>query len=430
MHCFNVFIFINTYGGIGMKKELFITNRKNLLDKLEENSITLMFAGEAPYKSADETYAFTPNRNFYYLTGIDREKMILMLVKRNGKVEETLFIEKNDPVMARWVGEKMPEAEAKEISGIEDIKFVEEFEDTFGSILDRAKIDNLCLDLERQQFNISMNTSQRFAKVVIERYPYLTIKNIFHEIASLRLIKSKEEIELIRVAIDITDKGIKALMENSKAGMREYELEAYFDFTLKSNGVTDYAFHTIAAGGKNATILHYHENNSELEDGKLVLFDLGAQYKYYNADISRTFPVNGKFTERQKQVYNVVLRAQEAVTAIAKPGIMFSVLNETAKKVLAEGCIELGLIKEASELSKYYFHGVSHYLGLDTHDVGSRDIELKPGMVFTNEPGLYIEEENIGIRIEDDLLITEDGCENLSKQIIKTVEEIEEFMAK
>lgn len=413
-----------------MKKVLFTMNRNNLWEKLEENSITLMFAGEAPYKSADETYAFTPNRNFYYLTGIDREKMILMLVKRNGKVEETLFIEQNDPVMARWVGEKMPEVEAREISGIESIKFLEEFEETFGSILDKVKIDNLCLDLERQQFHIPMTSPQRFAKVIMEKYPYLRIKNINHEIASLRLIKSEKEIELIREAINITDKGIKTLMKNSKVGMREYELEAYFDFTLKSNGVTDYAFHTIAACGKNATILHYDQNNSELEDGKLVLFDLGAQYKYYNADISRTFPVNGKFTERQKQIYNVVLRAQEAVTAIARPGIFFSVLNETAKKVLTTGCIEVGLIKEASELSKYYFHGVSHYLGLDTHDVGSRDIELKPGMVFTNEPGLYIEEENIGIRIEDNILITEDGCENLSKQIIKTVEQIEEFMAK
>ena len=199
---------------------------------------------------------------------------------------------------------------------------------------------------------------------------------------------------------------------------------------MKSSGVTDYAFHTIAACGKNATVLHYNENNSELEDGKLVLFDLGAQYKYYNADISRTFPVSGKFTQRQKQIYNVVLRAQEAVTAIARPGILFSVLNETATKVLAEGCKELGLIKEDSELFKYYFHGVSHYLGLDTHDVGSRDMELKPGMVFTNEPGLYIEEENIGIRIEDNILITESGSENLSKQIIKTVEEIEAFMEK
>ena len=423
-----MFLYLIIQGGFQMKNILFSNNRKNLHDILEDNSITLMFAGEAPYKSGDEKYAFTPNRNFYYLTGIDKEKIILMLVKRNGKIEETLFIEKNDPIMARWVGEKMSGEVAKEVSGIKNVVFLEEFEEVFGSILDRAKIDNLCLDLERQQFHLSMTTSQSFAKVVMEKYPYLTIKNIYHEIANLRLIKSEEEIVLIREAIDITDKGIKALYANAKAGMKEYELEAYFDFTLKSSGITDYAFHTIAACGKNATILHYDQNNSELQEGKLILFDLGAQCKYYNADISRTFPVNGKFTKRQKQVYNVVLSAQAAVTAIARPGILFSVLNETAKKVLAEGCIELGLIKEASELPKYYFHGVSHYLGLDTHDVGSRDIELKPGMVLTNEPGLYIEEESMGVRIEDNLLITVDGCENLSKQIIKTVEEIEEFM--
>jgi len=409
---------------------LFAKNRKKLWDKLEERSITLIFAGQAPYKSGDETYAFTPNRNFYYLTGIFREKMVLMLVKTNGKVEETLFIEKSDPIMARWVGEKISENEAKEISGIENIKFLEKFEETFGTILDRNKIKDLYLDLERQEYHISTTSAQRFAKATVERYPYLIVKNIYNEISDLRVIKSEEEIALIRRAIDITDRGIKSLMKNAKAGMTEYQLEAYFNFTLKSSGVTDYAFKTIAASGKNATILHYVENNSELEDGKLILFDLGAQYKYYNADISRTFPINGKFTERQKQVYNVVLRAQEAVVEIAKPGIMFSVLNEVAKKVLVAGCIELGLINEASELPKYYFHGVSHYLGLDTHDVGSRDIELKSGMLLTNEPGLYIEEENIGIRIEDDILITENGCENLSKQIIKTVEDIERFMAK
>ncbi|MGH4052293.1 MAG: aminopeptidase P family protein [Clostridium sp.] len=413
-----------------MENTLFSKNRKKLWDKLEEKSITLMFAGQAPYKSGDETYEFTPNRNFYYLTGINREKMILMLVKTNGKVEETLFIEKSDSIMARWVGEKISEIEAKEISGIENIKFLEKFEETFGSILDRNKIEDLYLDLERQEFHISTTSSQRFAKAAVERYPYLIVKNIYNEISDLRVIKSEEEISLIRKAIDITDRGIKSLMKNAKVGMTEYQLEAYFNFILKSSGVTDYAFKTIAASGKNATILHYVENKSELEDGKLILFDLGAQYKYYNADISRTFPINGKFTQRQKQVYNVVLRAQEAVVAIAKPGVMFSVLNEAAKKALVAGCKELGLIKEASELPKYYFHGVSHYLGLDTHDVGSRDIELKAGMLLTNEPGLYIQEESIGIRIEDDILITQNGCENLSKQIIKTVEDIERFMSK
>ncbi|MBU3160154.1 aminopeptidase P family protein [Clostridium frigoris] len=413
-----------------MKNILFNINRKNLWKSLEQNSITLIFAGEAPYKSADETYAFTPNRNFYYLTGIDKDKMILMIVQRNGKVEETLFVEKSDPVLARWVGEKMAKEEAKEISGIENIEFLDNFKDLFNGILEKTKIENLYLDLERQGFDISMSTSQIFVKVVTQRYPYLRVQNIYHEIVSLRLIKSEEEIKLIRQAIDITDMGVRQLMKNAKVGMKEYQLEAYFDFSLKSNGVTDYAFHTIAAGGKNATILHYVKNDSELQDSELVLFDLGAQYKYYNADISRTFPVNGKYTERQKEIYNVVLKAQEAVIAIAKPGILFSVLNETAKEVLAAGCIQLGLIKEPSELSKYYFHGVSHYLGLDTHDVGNRDIKLKTGMIFTNEPGLYIKEENIGIRIEDDILITKDGCENLSKQIIKTVDEIEAFMAK
>lgn len=417
-------------GGIEMKKDIFVKNRRKLWDKLEDNSVMLIFAGDAPYKSADEKYAFTPNKNFYYLTGIDRAKMIFMLVKRSGNIEETLFIEKNHVAMARWVGEKMSEAEAKECSGIEKIIFLEEFEESLGLILDRSKIDNLYLDLERQEFHSCPSTAQRFAKVIMERYPYLNIKNIYHEIASLRLIKSEEEIKLIREAINITNKGIRALMKNSKAGMTEYELEAYFDFTLKSNGVTEPAFQTIAASGKNATVLHYTENNSYIEEGSLVLFDLGAKCQYYNADISRTFPINGKFTERQKQIYNIVLRAQEAVTAIARPGILFSVLNETAKKVLTQGCKDIGLIKEDSEIAKYYFHGVSHYLGLDTHDVGRRDIELKPGMVFTNEPGLYIEEESMGIRIEDDILITEHGCENLSKEIIKTVEEIEGFMIK
>jgi Xaa-Pro aminopeptidase len=208
----------------------------------------------------------------------------------------------------------------------------------------------------------------------------------------------------------------------------EYELEAYFDFTLKSCGVKDFAFKTIAASGKNATILHYSQNNSMMNENDLILFDLGAQFEYYNADISRTFPISGKYSQRQKDVYDVVLQAQQAVTQAAKPGVPFSVLNDTAKKVLAEGCRKLGLIKEESELSEYYYHGVSHYLGLDTHDVGTRDTVLKEGMVITNEPGLYIACEGIGIRIEDDLLISRDGAEVLSKDIIKDTFDIEAYI--
>lgn len=412
-----------------MNKEFFMKNRERLGEKLENNSMIILFAGEAPYKSADETYNFTPNRNFYYMTGINRSKMILMMIKRNNKVTETLYIEKNDPVMAKWVGEKMSEETARELSGVENISFIEEFEDFAGLMLGRTEIDKVYLDLERQEFDIPATKSQRFAKAVVERFPYVTIKNIYHEICKLRLVKTSEEVELVKKAIDITYEGIKAMWKNAEPGMMEYEIEANFDYTLKKNGVTDFAFHTIAASGKNATVLHYGDNNCETKDGDLMLLDLGAQYKYYNADISRTFPVNGKFTERQKAVYNVVLKANEEVTKNIKPGVPFSRLNEIAKEVLAEGCKELGLIKEDKELSKYYYHGVSHYLGLDTHDVGSRDVVLEEGMLLTNEPGLYIEEEAIGIRIEDDILVTKDGYENLSAHVIKSVEDIEKFMA-
>lgn len=411
-----------------MKKEFYIKNRERLMSKVDENSVVILFAGRAPYKSADETYQFTPNRNFYYLTGIDRENIILIMTKKNGKIEETLFIEESDPIMARWVGERMKSEEAKEISGISAVDYTKNFYSSLGGIFSRFNYDKLYLDLERQDWNIPMTEAQSMAKEVREKYSYLNIKNIYYYISELRTIKQEEEIEEIRKAISITKCGIEKMMENAKSNMMEYEIEAYFDYVLTSEGVKDKAFKTIAAAGKNATVLHYSENNSKCGEDDLILFDLGAQTNYYNADISRTFPVSGKFTERQKRVYNVVLKANLEVMKAVKPGIPFAELNEIAKKVLAEGCKELGLIKDDSELSKYYFHGVSHYLGLDTHDVGDRGEILKPGMVFTNEPGLYIPEEGIGIRIEDDLLVTEDGCENLSKDIIKTVEEIEAFM--
>lgn len=263
---------------------------------------------------------------------------------------------------------------------------------------------------------------------MLDKYPYIRIKNIYHEIALLRTVKSKEEVELITKAIEVTNTGILSMMKNAKPGMMEYEIEAYFDFELKRNGIKDFAFPTIAAAGVNGTILHYGENNSKTADGDLLLLDLGAQYKYYNADISRTFPVNGKFTERQKAIYNIVLKANEEVMKAVKPGVTTLDLQKTAKAVLSEGCKAIGLIKEDSEIDRYYYHGVAHPLGLDTHDVGPRGIELKAGMIITDEPGLYIEEEKIGIRIEDDILVTEDGYVNLSKNIIKSVEDIENYM--
>lgn len=413
-----------------MKKEFFTKNRKNLMDKVQDNSVVILFAGNAPQKSGDENYNFTPNRNFYYLTGIDRENVVLLLSKRNNKIEETLYIEKSDPVLAKWVGEKMGKDEAMASSGIDDIEFVDNFEGSVHNFLDSNNYFNVYLNLERMSFEDTPSGAHKFAKTIINKYPYINIKNAYPIISELRTIKTDEEVENMRTAIEITKEGIKNIMKNSKPGMHEYELEAYFNFTLKLSGVTDYAFNTIAAAGKNATVLHYGDNNCIAEDNDLILFDLGAQYKYYNADITRTFPVNGKFTERQKLFYNIVMKAQKAVITMIKPGVPFKALNEKCREVLAEECISIGLIKEESELSKYYFHGVSHYLGLDTHDVGNREALLAPGMVITVEPGIYVGEEKIGIRIEDDVLVTSEGHDVLSKDFLKTVEEIEEFMKK
>ncbi|MGV3465447.1 MAG: aminopeptidase P family protein [Heyndrickxia sp.] len=414
-----------------MNKAFYVHNRENLYEKLEDQSVLVLFAGKAPQKSADEAYRFVPNRNFYYVTGVNEPNNIFLAVKKDNKVEEYLFIVKSDPVLEKWVGKTISVEEAKEQSGVENIQFTEQFQSFFARTVASLQTANLYMDIERSELDTVTTKSQQFVKQVQTNYPFLQVRNVYPIICDLRLYKKPEEIEKIKRAIEITKNGIYNLMSNAKPGMKEYQLEAYFDFVLKTEGVKDYAFPTIAASGQNGTVLHYDKNDAVAEDGSLVLLDLGAQYEYYSADISFTFPVNGKFTERQKTFYNIVLKALRETTDLIKPGVPFTQLNEHTKKVLAEECMKLGLIKEESEISKYYYHGVSHSLGLDTHDVGNyRDKVLEPGMVLTVEPGLYIEEEGIGIRIEDDVLVTEDGNENLSKDIIRSVEEIEEFMNK
>ena len=411
-----------------LDKGFFANNRQKVMDKLEEGSLLVLFSGEAPQRSADQAYEYCVNRNFYYLTGLEREKFILLITKKKGQVKEYLFIEESNPDLEKWIGKRMRPEVAKEISGIDDIKYLKDFKDFLNGMLLRVDFEYLYLDLERRGWDAIETPAIQFSKGVSENYPYLRIKNAHPVIAGFRVIKSDEEIVEMKKAIDITKEGIESLMKNAKAGVKEYQLEAYFDFTIKSLGAKTKAFKTIAASGNNATVLHYEDNHSEIGQNDLILFDLGAEYNNYCADISRTFPVNGAFTDRQKEIYNIVLKAELETMKAIKPGLPLKELNNITKKVLAEECKKIGLIKEDSEISKYYYHGVSHYLGLDTHDVGDYDVNLTPGMVLTVEPGLYIEEENIGIRIEDDVLVTEDGFENLSQGIIKTVEEIESFM--
>lgn len=411
-----------------MNVKFFANNRQNLLAKVNDNSIVVLFSGKAPKKTADEKYPFTTNRNFYYLCGIKEEDVMLVLSKIDGTQEATLFIKKADPVMEKWVGKTVSVEDAKTISGINSIRFVENFTSAIHGYLNGGVIEHVYFDLERDNWSQTLGQAQVFANECKEKYPQIIVKDVYRMISALRMIKAPEEIEMLEEAINITNEGIKSLMENAKAGIYEYQLEACFDFVLKSKGVKDHAFRTIAASGANGTVLHYDSNDSMIEKDSLILFDLGAQYEYYNADISRTFPVSGKFTERQKTLYNIVLKAQDAVIKAIKPGVPFSRLNEIVKEVYFEELSKLDMVKEESDVNQYYYHGVSHFLGLDTHDVGVRNAVLEPGMVITVEPGIYVEEESIGIRIEDDVLVTEEGFKVLSKDIIKTVEDIEAFM--
>jgi len=407
-----------------MNKEFYINNRKKVLESMKDNSILVLFAGNSPKKSADERYPFTPNRNFYYLTGIDEEDHILVLTKNNGNQNEYLFIKEVDEIREKWEGKTIRKNEAIDLTGINDIKYLGEFNGFVERFIIEKENINFYLDLERE------NPSYDYLESIKNEYYNINVLNCHKLIGELRLIKTKEEVDRIRKAIEITIKGVNALMDNSKSGLKEYELEAYFDFVCKQNGVKDFAFKTIAAAGKNATILHYVDNDSNIKDGDLILFDLGAQYKYYNADISRTFPVNGKFTERQKEVYNAVLRVNEKIIAAMKPGVNYLEVNTLAKDLIAEECIALGLIDKKEDVSKYYYHSIGHSLGMDTHDIEKegRNVVFEEGMVYTVEPGIYIEEESIGIRIEDDVLITKDGNEVLTKDMIKTVEDIENYM--
>ena len=410
-----------------LNKEFFIKNRNKLINELEDNSVVILFSGSAPKKSLDEQYPYAVNRNFYYETGIEEANDILLISKIDNKVKVNLFISEIDEAKARWVGRTLTKEEVKKLSGIDDVLYLDEFGDTLDLRLNKAK--TLYLDLEKQSFEEDTH-SIRFKDVILNDYEHIEVKDAFPIIASHRSVKEKEEIKLIKKAIEITKVGIESLMKHARSGIYEYQLEAYFDYEIKTNGATGYAFKTIAGSGVNGAILHYVSNDSLIEDDSLILFDLGAQYKLYNADITRTFPVSGKFTNRQKEIYEIVLNGQELVFKHIKPGVTLMELNNILKEYYVKELTRIGLIKEDKELINYYFHGVSHHLGLDTHDACLRNEPLKEGAVITVEPGLYIEEEKIGIRIENDVLVTKDGYIDLASDIIKTVEDIENFMKK
>ena len=419
-----------------LTKEELLERRNNLIDKMDDNSFAIIFAGVAKSRSEDEDYPFSINRNFYYLTGIEQEGSILTIRKNEGFLKENLYISNYDPLIEKWTGKRLTLKEASDISGSENCLYINQAELDIDKTISEDRKLTLYLDFTdfydiKNHFNIN-----DYKKDLLEKYPSLKIENIYPSIIRLRMKKSKYEIECFKKAIENTNNALKVLLKESKENANEYYLSSLFYHNIHSFEHSELSFPTIVAAGKNATCLHYTTSFDKLKKDELVLFDLGSEYKYYCADISRTYPIGDKFSPLEKKIYEIVLGANKLVIENARVGITIKELNNMVTEFMAKACVKEKLIEKEEDIKNVYFHSVSHFIGLDTHDPAfSKDdettryafIPLEEGNVISDEPGLYFEKLGIGIRIEDDLLITRDGCECLSKDIIKEIKDIEEF---
>ena len=408
-----------------------LDHRKRLFDVLEYNSIVICYSGQPVHSNEDDYYfPFEVNSQFFWLTGIERAGAILLLSKVDGVTSESLFIEEADPAAERWTGKMLTPEEAADISGIEDVFYLPEFGDSVDLMLTRnfikrAYFDVFCLS-QTDLADINLVKANEFST----KFPAAQICDLHAVVCPLRRRKDADEIADIRQAIDITRQGLENVMRHLKPGMMEYQVQADFEYTCRGLGTKKYAFPTIAGSGYNGCMLHYETNDSPVPDDGLILLDLGAKYNNYCSDITRTYPVSGTYSPRQRQYYELVLKANREVAKAAKPGVTLRSLQELCRRILGEGLVAMGKIDSVDEVSQYYMHGVSHSIGIDAHDVNIGQAVLEPGWIISDEPGLYIDEEEIGIRIEDDLLITEDGCEVLSDAILRDPDEIEAFMKK
>ena len=416
-----------------IKAEEYALRREKLIEKLDDGSVTIIFAGVGKKRSADEDYDFVVNRNFYYLTGIEQDNSILMLVKSDGEVLTYLFIDEKDPKVEKWIGIKLTDDEAREISGIKNVCLRSSFEGKMLAAFNEqmthfGQINKLYLDLEDELKIDKCKSTKEFANEISAKLPNLKIEDVHDKIMKLRIIKSEAEIELIRDAIHTTDVALRNVLSKIKEARYEYNLRNIFEFTVKEDLNATLAFHSIVAAGKNAVILHYPSAQDVLKDGDLVLLDVGACKSNYCADISRTYPLDGKFSELQKKIYSIVLDCNKQTSKFIRPGIALKEVQDFALNFLAEECFEKGLIPSKDRIRDVYYHSVSHHLGLDTHDGTDRNSLLEPGMIITCEPGLYFKEYGIGVRIEDDVLVTKEGSEVLSADLIKEVEDIEKIL--
>jgi Xaa-Pro aminopeptidase len=422
-----------------INSNLFKKNRKKLSQKLKPGSVAILVSNDQFPKNGDQFYPFRQSSDLFYLSGIEQEKTIIVIFPDAPyeKYKEMAFVIKPNKLLETWEGKKLSREDATKISGIENIYFEEQFESIIAEVMVYA--ENVYLNRnEYPKFQTDiLNREIRFSNWVMEKFPNHKFERLAPILWSLRIKKEKEEIELISKAVDITEKAFHHILKKVKPGIHEFEIEAELDFIFKKNRANGHAYDPIVASGKNALSLHYTTNNDVCKSDDLILFDFGADYSNYAADLSRTIPVNGRFTKRQKEVYNAVHRTLKESMKLFKPGSTIDIINEQTGILIEKELIDLGLLtleeikkqdKSNPAYRKYFMHGTSHFMGLDVHDVGHKFTAFEKGMVMSCEPGIYIPEEGIGIRLENDMLITENGSINLMKDFPIEIEEIEEEM--
>lgn len=419
---------------------LFVTNRKKFTARMERNALAVFNSNDIYPVSADATMPFQQHRDIFYLSGVDQEESILVLFpgSSNEQHREILFLKETNDHIAVWEGSKLNKEQAFQTSGVKTVYWLQQFPTVFKTLM--AEAEGIYLNTnEHLRADTTVETREdRFIKQVRADYPAHQVHKSAPIMHIIRSVKESIELNLMQTACDITGKGIDRLLKFIKPGVWEYEIEAELAHEFLRNRSQGFAYTPIIATGKNACVLHYIENNAQCKDGELILLDVGAEYANYSSDLTRCLPVNGKFTQRQRDVYNAVLRVKNEAQKMLVPGTLIPEYHKEVGKIMESELLGLKLIDQTDiknqdpawpAYKKYFMHGTSHFLGLDTHDVGLFQEPIKENMVFTCEPGIYIMEEGLGIRIEDDLVVQANGQPfNLMGSIPIEVDEIETIM--
>ncbi len=404
-------------------------NRERLYKKLCPGELLAIFSGEDVWKTGDECYPFFTERNFVYLTGLRCKSAVLLAIKdADSSVQERLYILPPDAHAERWTGTRVKPHEAEAISGVKDIRFTTAFDIDFKALAYSGNYGRIYLDLYRFTPSDADRASHKFLHVVQREYPYLQIGNADALLRELRLIKQPCEIEALRRAEEITKSGILNMMRHSSPGKYEHQYKADFDYALGQYGPECHGFPSIISAGRNNFCIHYYSYTGQAQDGDMILNDVGAQYDGMITDVSRGWPCNGHFSEKQRILYECVLATSNHMFSIIKPGMRMEDVDATIRRYNAALLKDAGVLDSVDNIGRYMWHGGSHHIGYDVHDMVKRPKTVEPGMVFCVDIGVYHEEWNVGFRLEDNCLITETGCENLSAAIPRTIEDIEAAM--